>query len=67
MVYMTSEEREEALDHADPEERYGFCPTCECDVQLVKRDVGIGRYEYQGAKGIDRRMVDVCGDCGEEI
>lgn len=66
-MYMTSEDRAEALEHADPEERYGFCPTCEQDVQLVKRDVGIGRYEYQGAKGIDRRMVDHCVECENEV
>ncbi len=67
MVWMTSEEREEAREHADPEERYGFCPTCECDVQLVKRDIGIGRYEFWGAKGIDRRMVDHCVECENEV
>ena len=66
-LYMTSEERAEALDHADPEERYGFCPNCECDVQIVKRDIGIGSYEFWGARGVDRRMVDHCVQCENEV
>lgn len=49
------------------ETTYGYCAHCEKDVPVVKRDIGIGRYEYQGCKGIDRRMKDHCCECGEEI
>lgn len=51
----------------DDETRYGWCKHCAKDVVLVKRDIGIGLYEYQGAKGVHIDLRDHCGDCGEEL
>ena len=62
MVWMTSEEREEAREHADPEERYGFCKGCVCDVPTVEIDEGFD-HEF----GFHSLPTEVCGKCGERI
>jgi hypothetical protein len=46
---------------------YGFCRRCECEVLVVKRDQGIGRFEYHGSKEIHVDMRDCCGTCGDEL
>jgi hypothetical protein len=51
----------------DDETRYGFCKHCKKETVIVERDVGIGRYEFQGCRGIHRDMQDCCGECGDEI
>ena len=48
-------------------DRYGWCKTCAKEVVLIKRDVGIGRYEYHGSKGIHIDLRDHCADCENEI
>lgn len=44
-----------------------ICPNCHEDVEGVWEDVGIGSYEYWGAKGFDSRMSFLCESCGEEL
>ena len=46
------------------EENYGDCPE-HGEVKAVWEDHGIGAYEYWGCKGVDRRMVAVCPECGQ--
>lgn len=48
-------------------DRYGYCKTCERETVIVKRDIGIGRYEYQGAKGVHIDLRDHCADCENEL
>jgi hypothetical protein len=43
------------------------CPHCRSDAVVIRRDFGIGRYEYQGSKGIHRDERDCCSECGEEL
>lgn len=50
----------------DPEYNYGDCPE-HGRVKAEWEDQGIGAYEYWGAKGIDRRMVAVCPECGANL
>lgn len=33
----------------------------------VVEDLGIGEYEYFGARGIDRDLREVCTDCGQVV
>jgi RNA polymerase-binding transcription factor DksA len=46
---------------------YGWCRFCEHNVRSERRDHGIGRYEYQGYKGVHVDMRDCCRECGEEV
>ena len=46
---------------------YGFCKRCECEVLVVKRDCGIGLFEYWGSKGVHVDMQDCCATCGDEL
>jgi hypothetical protein len=64
---MTSEEREEAREHADDTAIYFVCHHCGKEATVVRRDFGIGRYEYQGARGIHRDERECCSECGEEL
>jgi hypothetical protein len=50
----------------DPPAPRGFCKYCETNVDTMKRDIGIGGYEYWGCKGNHVQLVDVCVECGEE-
>ncbi|HEX8894411.1 MAG TPA: hypothetical protein VF783_13865 [Terriglobales bacterium] len=56
----------DCTDYDEPS-KYGWCRHCQKETVTVKRDVGIGRYEAWGCKGIHIDMRDHCGDCGEEI
>jgi DNA polymerase/3'-5' exonuclease PolX len=51
----------------DDEGTRGYCRRCDCDVHVVKRDQGIGRFEYHGSKEIHVDMRDCCGECGDEL
>lgn len=43
------------------------CRHCGADAVVIQRDFGIGRYEFQGSKGIHRDERDCCSSCGEEL
>ena len=63
MVWMTSEEREEAREHADePEGNYGFCKRCEREVRIFVEDQG-----YDTDYGFWSLPTDVCGSCGGSV
>lgn len=68
MVWMTSEERAEAREHADetPAEHI-VCESCGKDAVIVQRDFGIGRYEFWGSRGVHRDMRNCCSECGDEV
>ncbi|WP_144156502.1 hypothetical protein [Paraburkholderia sp. BCC1885] len=53
----------------DPVEEaaYGYCRRCECECVFVRRDQGIGRFEYHGSKEIHVDMRDCCATCGDEL
>lgn len=61
-MYMTPEDRAEAREHADPEERYGFCPTCECNVPIININYGFD-HEF----GFHSMPTDVCPECRERV
>ncbi|MFA5036970.1 MAG: hypothetical protein WC479_07325 [Candidatus Izemoplasmatales bacterium] len=44
-----------------------FCPHCDEVVEVTFEDVGIGSYEFWGAKGTDVRWVPICSKCQEEL
>lgn len=54
------------LDRDEPKTRRAWCCYCQCNVDVVKRDCGIGRYEYWGYRGVHIDMRDTCSACGEE-
>lgn len=41
-----------------------YCKQCGEECNVIELDVGIGRYEYWGTTGVDKRMV-YCSDCCE--
>jgi len=45
----------------------GFCKNCEEDVDVYMEDVGIGSYEFWGAKGYHSEMGYFCAECDDEI
>jgi len=45
----------------------GWCPHCNDTVAGKPVDIGIGHYEYWGAKSFDTRMVVVCDECEGEL
>lgn len=47
--------------------KYGYCRECECNVQTVKMDFGIGSYEYWGCKGVHTDVRQVCPSCEGEV
>ncbi|MEX3972227.1 hypothetical protein [Paraburkholderia caribensis] len=51
----------------DDEGTYGYCPECECNVTSVKRDFGIGPYEYWGSREVHRDLRDVCPTCEGDL
>jgi len=62
------------IDHFDDtpdvdtdEGKYGYCPECECNVHSVRRDFGIGAYEYWGSKEVHRDLRDVCPTCEGDL
>lgn len=61
-MYMTSEERAEAREHADPEERYGFCKGCQCENPVVEQEQGFD-HEF----GFHSLPTEICAKCGERI
>lgn len=44
-----------------------ICPHCGENVEGTWEDVGIGSYEYWGAKGNDVQMVFLCENCEGEL
>jgi hypothetical protein len=61
-MYMTSEEREEAREHADDDSRYGFCSYCNCEQPVIEQDQG-----FDHAFGFYSLPTEVCVTCGERI
>ncbi|MEI5996803.1 hypothetical protein H3V53_06195 [Paraburkholderia bengalensis] len=51
----------------DDEGKYGWCPQCECNVHSVRRDFGIGAYEYWGSREVHRDLRDVCPTCEGDL
>jgi len=51
----------------DDDRKLGYCKHCKAETYHVKQDCGIGRYEYQGSKGIHVDWQDVCTECGNEL
>jgi len=51
----------------DDEGKYGWCPECECNVHSVRRDFGIGAYEYWGSREVHRDLRDVCPTCEGDL
>lgn len=40
------------------------CETyCNCGGKMVKKDIGIGSYEYWGYKGFDSKIIYACKEC----
>lgn len=66
-MYMTSEDREEAREHADEFLEHIVCESCSKDAVIVQRDCGIGAYEYWGDRGVHRDMRNCCSECGDEV
>lgn len=55
-------------EHEDDEEPvYGICASCGKQAKAVRRDMGIGPYEYWGARGThhDWQIVSEC--CEAEV
>lgn len=61
-MYMTSEERAEAREHADDDGKYGFCSSCEFDVRIGIVDEGFD-HEF----GFHSLPTSVCSECGERM
>lgn len=56
----------------DPRDDYepppqGYCQDCGCFVTAVLLDMGIGAYEFWGAKGVHRDERWVCPNCDGTI
>lgn len=51
----------------DDEGVYGYCPECECNVRSVRRDFGIGSYEYWGSHGVHHDWREVCPTCEGDL
>lgn len=48
--------------------RLDECPHCYAkDAEVIVEDVGIGSYEFWGAKGNDIQIITYCAECGEEV
>lgn len=45
---------------------HGHCNKCREDKDIIGEDVGIGPFEFWGAKGIDVRYIYYCSECGSE-
>jgi len=43
------------------------CACCGEECKAVIEDHGIGPYEFQGAKGVDRKQVLVSDCCGDAV
>jgi hypothetical protein len=43
-----------------------YCPECQVNVRPVRRDFGIGGYEYWGCKGFHTDWRNVCPECETE-
>lgn len=54
-------------DVRDDEGTYGYCPECECNVHSVRRDFGIGSYEYWGSREVHVDLRDVCPKCEGDL
>jgi len=50
-----------------PYKTVGFCHECRDIVDILVEDVGIGSYEFWGARGYDSRMIAVCSECGADV
>lgn len=65
---MTLEQRDEARYYAADEDRVQIvCRHCGDNAHVIKRDMGIGAYEYWGSCEVHRDMRDCCSECGEEL
>lgn len=42
----------------------GWCCACECNVDVVKEDHGIGSFEYWGSREVHIDIQDTCTVCG---
>lgn len=51
-------------DHHDSPHYRGYCRECGKYVQTITEDHGIGPYEFWGARGVDKQLVEVCPECG---
>ena len=58
---------DDAPDVDVDEGTYGWCNECECNVQSVRRDFGIGAYEYWGSREVHRDLRDVCPTCEGDL
>lgn len=58
---------DDAPDVDVDEGTYGYCPECECNVHSVRRDFGIGAYEYWGSREVHRDLRDVCPTCEGDL
>jgi hypothetical protein len=45
----------------------GYCHTCKQRVPIKWEDIGIGAYEFWGAKGTDVNWIAVCPECGDDL
>jgi len=45
----------------------GICPACKKPCDVYAEDVGIGSYEYWGAKGFDSQIMYLSECCDEEM
>lgn len=58
---------DDTLDVDVDEGKYGYCPECECNTHSVRRDFGIGAYEYWGSREVHTDWRDVCPTCEGEL
>jgi hypothetical protein len=46
---------------------FGYCEKCACNVSSVRRDFGIGHYEYWGSREVHTDWREVCPSCESEL
>lgn len=46
---------------------FGYCPECQCNVTSVRRDFGIGAYEYWGSREVHTDWREVCPTCEGDL
>lgn len=49
------------------EEVYGYCNECKKNVTSVRRDFGIGAYEYWGSREVHTDWREVCPTCEGDL
>jgi len=65
--HLDREMMNEDFDHHDSPHYSGYCRDCGKYVQTVTEDHGIGAYEFWGARGVDKQLVEVCPECGGSV